>query len=78
MLINNAGLSTELNGQKITGEIFSDQETKDKVRKHILNPNDTITEEDLLNVKTAMTPASLEQEQMAAEAAGIDLPGNGF
>ena len=78
MLINNAGLSTELNGQKITGEIFSDQETRDKVRKHILNPNDTITEEDLLNVKTAMTPASLEQEQMAAEAAGIDLPGNGF
>ncbi len=78
MLINNAGLSTELNGQKITGEIFTDEETRDKVRKHILNPNDTITEEDLLNVKTAMTPATIEQEQMAAEAAGIDIPGNGF
>ena len=78
MLINNSGLSTELNGQKITGEIFTDEETRDKVRKHILNRDDTITEEDLLNVKTVMSPATPEQERIAAEAAGIDIPGDGL
>jgi hypothetical protein len=78
MLINSTGLLTELNGQKVTGEIFTDDVTKKKVRKHLINPNDTITEQDLLNVKTAMTPATIEQERMAAEAVGIDIPGDGL
>jgi hypothetical protein len=78
MLINSTGLLTELNGQKVTGEIFTDDVTKKKVRTHIINPNDTITEQDLLNVKTAMTPATTEQERMAAEAVGIDIPGDGL
>jgi hypothetical protein len=78
MLTNNNGLVTELNGQKITGEIFTDEITKKKVRKHIVNLNDTITEQDLLNVKTAMTPATIEQERAAAEEAGIDIPRDGL
>jgi hypothetical protein len=78
MLTNNSGLTNELNGQRFTGEIFTDEATKQKIHNHILNPDDTITEEDLLKVKTVMTPATIEDERAAAEEVGIDIPGDGL
>lgn len=78
MLTNNSGLANEFSGQKLTGEIFTDEATKEKIHIHILNPNDTITEEDLLNVKTVMTPASTQDEKAAAEDAGFHIPGDGL
>lgn len=78
MLTNNSGLTNELNGQRFTGEIFTDEATKQKIHIHIIDPDDTITDEDLLKVKTEMTPATVKQERAAAEEAGIDIPGDGL
>lgn len=78
MPTNNSAPNNGLNDEKITGEIFTDEATREKIHTHIINPLDTITDQDLLNVKTVMTPASLAEEKKAAEEAGIDIPGDGL
>ncbi|MDB5203908.1 MAG: hypothetical protein JWQ27_3317 [Ferruginibacter sp.] len=41
-------------------EIFTDDDTHRKIQEHLSNPNDTITEEDIKNIKTDMTLVSQE------------------
>ncbi len=36
-------------------EIFSDTVTKAKIHQHLLNPFDTISEQDIINIKTEMS-----------------------
>ncbi len=36
-------------------EIFSDAVTKEKIHKHLLNPLDIISEQDIINIKTEMS-----------------------
>ncbi|MEP6713073.1 MAG: hypothetical protein ABJA37_11680 [Ferruginibacter sp.] len=38
-----------------TTEVFFDNVTKEKIRKHLSDFNDVITEEDIKNIKTDMT-----------------------
>lgn len=61
-----------------SAEIFTDRATKDKVRKHITNPADIISEEDLINIKTKMTVATFQEERRAARESGIDIPNDGL
>ncbi|MBS1497388.1 MAG: hypothetical protein JSU03_02910 [Bacteroidetes bacterium] len=44
-------------------KIYFDDATKDRIRKHLSDINDVITEEDIRNVKTdiSILPASLQQ-----------------
>ncbi|MEO6537999.1 MAG: hypothetical protein ABIT07_08455 [Ferruginibacter sp.] len=43
-----------------TTEVFFDNTTREKIRKHLSDFNDIITEQDLKNVKTEMTVIPLE------------------
>lgn len=49
----------ELNAEYYSQEKFSDAVTKRKINKHISDINDTITEEDIRNVKTDFGSAKL-------------------
>ncbi len=51
-------------------EIFSDKKTDDKIHKHLEDENDEITDADLENIKTEMTPASEDQVKEAARKEG--------
>ena len=51
-------------------EIFTDDRTDDKVHKHLEDKNDVITDADLENIKTEMTPATEAQEKAAARKEG--------
>jgi hypothetical protein len=42
-------------GISTVSEIFSDEFTKEKIRKHLSDINDVITEDDIKNAKTSMT-----------------------
>lgn len=49
MLLNQTGLYPNINQ---VGEIFTDEPTRIKIRKHINDINDTISEDDIRNVRT--------------------------
>jgi hypothetical protein len=42
----------------VNPEIFFDSATKEKIRRHLTDESDTITEDDLVNIKTEMTVVS--------------------
>ena len=46
-------------------DLYVDERTKERVRKHLSDPNDKITEEDIANVNTEMYehPASEEENE---------------
>ena len=60
----------DLNADRSDREIFTDEKTDDKVHKHLEDKNDVITDADLENIKTEMTPATEEQEKTAARKEG--------
>lgn len=39
-------------------EVFSDDATKERIRRHLINPFDVISDEDIRNVKTEMNVPS--------------------
>ena len=39
-------------------QIFADDVTYEKIHKHLTDPNDVITDQDLENIKTLMVPAT--------------------
>ena len=51
------------------GDQFIDQRTRDKIRKHLSDPNDKITEQDIANVDTDMykRPETEEDREKAEE-----------
>ncbi len=51
-------------------EIFIDERTDEKVQKHLEDESDIITDADLENIKTEMTPATEAQEKEAARKEG--------
>lgn len=51
-------------------EIFTDDRTDDKVHKHLEDEDDVITDADLENIKTEMTPATEAEEKEAARKEG--------
>ncbi|RZM18268.1 MAG: hypothetical protein EOO88_41185, partial [Pedobacter sp.] len=52
-----------------SSEVFSDEATKEKIRKHLSDINDVITEDDIKNVRTSMTvmPATEAESRCARE-----------
>ena len=50
-----------------TKDIFGDEATAEKVRRHLSDENDLITDEDLKNIKTEMSETARRQFQTAAE-----------
>ena len=47
-------------------DIFADEATAEKVRRHLSDENDMITDEDLANIKTEMSEAAKLKFQQAA------------
>ncbi len=52
-------------------KIFTDEKTDRKVHKHLQDEKDEITDEDLENIKTEMTPATEAEEKEAARKEGF-------
>lgn len=50
-------------------EIYVDEKTREKIRKHYSDPNDEITEEDIANVNTDMysRPETEEEKEQLEE-----------
>lgn len=44
-------------------DLYVDERTKERVRKHLSDPNDKITEQDIANVNTEMYEHSATEEQ---------------
>ncbi|MEJ7611431.1 MAG: hypothetical protein WKF88_09680 [Ferruginibacter sp.] len=55
----------ELNSQPhhFMREIFTDERTDERIRKHLSEADDVITEADLQNIVTVMTPATMAHAQ---------------
>lgn len=47
-------------------QIFADDVTYEKIHKHLTDPNDVITDQDLENIKTLMVPATEREIYNAA------------
>lgn len=56
---------------KITHQIFKDDTTYAKVRKHLSDIEDVITEEDISKMVTEMSPATEEDFKKAAHKEGF-------
>ena len=54
-----------------TRKIFTDEETDKKVHRHLADENDLITDEDLENIKTYMTPATDAEEKEEGRKQGF-------
>ena len=54
-----------------TRKIFTDDETDKRVHKHLQDEKDEITDEDLENIKTDMTPATDEEEKKEGRKQGF-------
>ncbi len=52
-------------------KIFTDDETDKRVHKHIQDEKDQITDEDLENIKTHMTPATDAEEKAEGKKQGF-------
>ena len=50
-----------------TKDIFADEATAEKVRRHLSDENDLITDEDLANIKTEMSEAAKLKFQEVAK-----------
>lgn len=55
----------------ITHQIFKDEVTDAKIKKHLEDEEDEITAEDISNIKTEMTNATEEDFQKAAKKEGF-------
>lgn len=70
--------NTEPQNQKDNGDgmIFRDEKTRLKMEKHMSDMNDEITEEDIANVKTDVTPntvaKSYDDEERVDERREVD------
>ena len=62
----------ELNTQpyRFIREIFTDEQTDAKIRRHLSDEHDVITENDLQNIVTVMTPDSGPTDILAAQKEG--------
>ena len=56
---------------KLIHQIFTDETTHAKVRKHLSDIKDVITTEDISKMKTEMTPATQEDFDKAARREGF-------
>lgn len=54
-----------------TRKIFTDDETDKRVHKHLQDEKDQITDEDLENIKTHMTPATEVQKKREGRKQGF-------
>ena len=54
-----------------THQIFKDEVTNAKVKKHLADEDDEITAQDISNIKTEMSPATEEDFQKAARREGF-------
>ena len=59
------------NGAKLLHQIFKDEVTNAKVKKHLADEADEITAQDISNIKTEMSLASEEDFQKAARKEGF-------
>ena len=59
------------NGLDGTHQIFKDEVTDAKVQKHLADKTDVITAQDILNIKTEMSPATEEDFLRAAKREGF-------
>lgn len=73
MQLSNDDFRQDLNSdpKRADREIFTDERTDDKVHKHLEDENDVITDADLENIKTEMTPATEAEEKEAARKEGF-------
>ena len=58
-------------GAKFSHQIFKDEVTHAKVKKHLADEADEITAQDISNIKTEMSLASEEDFQKAARKEGF-------
>lgn len=70
---SNDDFRTDLNSnpKRTDREIFTDERTDQKVHKHLEDEDDVITDADLENIKTEMTPATEAEEIEAARKEGF-------
>lgn len=54
-----------------THQIFKDETTHKKVHKHLSDIDDQITDQDILNIKTEMTPATQAEFEKSARKEGF-------
>lgn len=63
--------TSDSNSNFKTHNIFKDQTTFEKVHKHLSDINDEITDQDILNIKTEMTPATQVEFEKSARREGF-------
>jgi hypothetical protein len=57
-------------------DLYVDEKTRDRIRKHLSDPNDKITEEDIANVNTDMyqRPETEEEKKEIEKRVDEDTP----
>ncbi len=59
------------NSNSKTHQIFKDESTHEKIHRHLSDINDQITDQDILNIKTEMTPATQMEFEKSARREGF-------
>ncbi len=63
--------TSEDNINNRTHQIFKDETTHKKVHKHLSDIDDQITDQDISNIKTEMTPATQAEFEKSAREEGF-------
>ena len=70
-LMEKEDLKNQNKNAETTHQIFKDEATDAKVLKHLADEKDEITEEDISNIKTEMSPATQKDFDEAARREGF-------
>ncbi len=63
--------TSNINSNLMTHQIFKDESTHEKIHRHLSDINDQITDQDILNIKTEMTPATQVEFEKSARREGF-------